>query len=189
MVQPPYPAAVASKKPGKPGLPDDAAARVLALLRSTLEAKPYDGNKTRLAADLGMSPSAVSQLIQQHGNKPSYETAQRLAELRGVDLPQLLGGGATDRTVEAELPDALREVIARPRSEGGRRGEWSELTVRQVAQLYAYGGAELTQERAIHAGDVYQSTQTMSGVRAPVANVGASLEDEIAKRKKTRQPK
>ena len=155
-----------------------------ALLRQIRKERYQDIN-ARMAPDLGITAPAISQILTKGKNKPSYQTAARLAKLANVDLGELLSGTPrADRSVETELPPALQAVMSRPRSEGGRRGEWTELTVQQVAQAYAYGGAELTDERAIQLGDSYQNTTSIIGVRAPVADIGAAIEAEIAKRKK-----
>ncbi|NUP13807.1 MAG: helix-turn-helix transcriptional regulator [Polyangiaceae bacterium] len=180
----PYDALMAKKKAGNPGLSEEAAARVMALFLKTLR-EDYGNSRAAMARALRRSPSAISQLADEHGNRPSLETAERLAKLKGVSLASLIDGAPSPETqVERALPQVLREIMSRPRADGGRLGEWTELTVETVAKTFAYGGAELTQEKALQLGDSYQATAAMAGVKAPVAR--GLVDDyvaEIAKRK------
>jgi transcriptional regulator with XRE-family HTH domain len=174
----------ATKQPGNRGLPPDKA-KIVVDEMARLKRERFDDNGARLGKEIGLSGSAVSQLLSGK-NKPSYDTAERVAGLLKTTVEALVG--APGRFVARELPAALEAVLSRSRAEGGRRGEWTELTVRQVAETFSYGGDALTEEQVIQLGDMYQGGSSMLGVSAPVA-VGLSLEDEVAARKAARKGK
>lgn len=82
---------MATRKAGKPGLPDDQAEHVLRLLRKVLHER-FGDRRVDLASALGISGPAVSLLAKAQGNKPSYETAKALAGLVGASVEDVLEG-------------------------------------------------------------------------------------------------
>lgn len=62
-------------------------------LRQFVDAQPRSKSQNDIAADLGISPSALSSYLS-GARVPSREVAFRLTKLTGVSLESLLGGMA-----------------------------------------------------------------------------------------------
>jgi len=107
---------------GRPSLRPDQVQRVRSALRQLYRDR-YGENATAMAAALGRSQSAVSQLLSGK-NAPSYETAERVAALKGVHVAELLGDAPTSglrpssETLKdrPNLADAVEFVRARGRA-------------------------------------------------------------------------
>lgn len=84
-------------------LPSDQAERVLAAMRKLLAER---GSKAALARDLGITPSAVGQLLSvPPKNAPSHKTAELVAKLLGTEAHLLLAGIPAPANETAALPD------------------------------------------------------------------------------------
>ncbi len=96
-------------RPGKPGLTDKEADLVRSALRR-LKAERYEDNDTKLGEALGVTQSAVSQMWAK--NKPSFQTAERAADLLGLPVMELLGKAG--RSVEPldPYPNRARAIQA-----------------------------------------------------------------------------
>lgn len=91
---------------GRPSLRKDQADRVIAAMRELLRQR-FDGNKTALASALGRSQPTVSNLLHPSGAKdrPSYETAERVARLLGMPVSDLLGGSPEEGDILEHRPN------------------------------------------------------------------------------------
>lgn len=100
-------------KPGRPSLPSDAVERVRAAMKR-LRDERYEGNVTKLGKALGISQSAVSQLLADvPKNRPSFATTDAVARLLGVSVHELLSGPAEAVVVEPDVyPNRARAVAA-----------------------------------------------------------------------------
>lgn len=99
------------RRPGRPSLPADEAARVKDALKR-LRDESYGGNATKLGEALGMSQSGVSQIINGK-NTPSFETAKELAKAIGVDVWALLGREEEIIVLDKDIyPNRARAIAA-----------------------------------------------------------------------------
>lgn len=95
------------RKPGRPGITDEQANAVRGLLRQARDAR-YRGNATQLSLALGLTASAVSQMLSGK-NRPSYDTVLLLAGFLQVDPGRVLDGTAV---VQEAAPDRYPERTA-----------------------------------------------------------------------------
>jgi len=103
----------------KRGLSDEQIRRVRAALRAHRDAK-HAGSNTSIAAVLGISQPAVSQILSGH-TRPSYGTAASLAADMGCPVDRIL---STPRERAAEIardggipPSAIEAALAEPDDE------------------------------------------------------------------------
>lgn len=116
--------------PGRPSLPPDQAARVLAKLVQ-LRDERFGGNVSALAKALSRSQPAIWAILEER-NVPSFETATRIAKLAGMDVFDLLGPGRS-RTIElTERYPNRTEAVAIARRDG-----FSEAAIANVLEVRA----------------------------------------------------
>ena len=119
-----------TRRTGRPGLSDEHAERVRSVLRHVRNER-FDGNSSALGKALGMTQSAISQILSGK-NGPSYSTVEALAELLGTDAAAVLSGAAAGLATEStdgrrprrERPARSARAVPRPLPghEQGRRG-------------------------------------------------------------------
>jgi hypothetical protein len=119
---------------GKPSMTEVEADRVRAIMRQLL-AEKYDNNRTSLGKAIGMSQSAVTQILGSPDkdiapkNRPSSETARVIAELAGLPDRFWETGARVPVAVPATPPAAPERVYESDR-DANRRG--SLLRVREL---------------------------------------------------------
>lgn len=93
---------MAHKKPGRPSLTETETERVLAALDRLYEGR-FKRNGTALAEALGRTQPGIAQL-RGGVNKPSLDTARRVARLEGVPVTNYL-----DETADVEVTGSMPE--------------------------------------------------------------------------------
>ncbi len=133
-------------------LPPEAAERVKRAMRLLRDSR-YNGINAGLAEALGMSGAAVGAILSQNPrSNPSYGTAEKVAKLIGISVPQLLSEDAEigvaappDRYPERaralarlqgllppEVVETMRSMIVHDRPY--RESEWIEMSMMRLRE-------------------------------------------------------
>jgi transcriptional regulator with XRE-family HTH domain len=131
-----------SKK--SPALSITEARRFVDRLRGALNDK-FDGNQTALAKSLGVSQSAVSQLLSGK-NSPSTDTARALGKLMGFDYRSLLDEPSVGVSKAPVFVEKLRP-----------RGEWQGLVDEALEILIREGFSAAESRRALNGAQAFRS--------------------------------
>jgi transcriptional regulator with XRE-family HTH domain len=100
------------RKPGRPGITDEQADRVRDLLQR-LTRERFENNASAFARALGLSSSAISQMISRK-NRPSYDTVLLLAKyLDDAPPEEILAGKARAPSAVADPYPARASAIRR----------------------------------------------------------------------------
>jgi transcriptional regulator with XRE-family HTH domain len=120
------------RKPGRPGITDEQAERVRDVLR-WVKKERYADNASALSLGLGMTSSAVSQMLSRK-NRPSYDTVLLLARLLDCEPAEVLTAAVIVAT--AKEPDRYPERAA---ALGRLRGMLPEPVEDRVRSMIVHG--------------------------------------------------
>lgn len=147
----------ATRKAGRPTLPKEVSDRVRTVAIKIID-RDFGGNKTRFGKSIGISQSAVSQLVD--GGGASLKTAVAVAGLAGISPQDLLGEDTLGTLIQGRFP-GLEACIA------AASKRWKPATVAAArAALWPYDAMPEEWGKRLDALETVHS-QVISGAKPP----------------------